>query len=217
MVRKSKRQTRKTSRSSKAVKLPAIRKERLPAVVKLKGNHKHTPLAMEFYRSVHGHRDLPPTGIEVAKDKFDQFGAEHDMLPLASIIDATDPRYSKAQNDRDKLRKKINSGACCIDVNANRQFQIEVNRGKLIMLPAGDLARNKLENLGEIAMRGVQRSLAHYERILTVQMLTAVDEVQRQRYEFAIHEMGYARDNIKSTKDNLTKRGRNIAGALPGR
>ena len=73
--------------------------------------------------------DLPPTGVEIERDSFDQFGVEHEMLTLVEVT-SDDPRYRQAMTERDRLRKKINSGACCVDVVPNRQFQIEVVQGQ---------------------------------------------------------------------------------------
>ena len=140
-----------------------------------KPNHKHTPLAMEFYLHAHGDANLPPTGIEIERDSFDQFGVEHDLLTLAKVK-SDDLRYRQAMHERDLLRKKINSGACCIDVPPNRQYRVEIERGKLLMFPASDLARNRLEGLGERAVRGLEESSDETENIIKVLSLTARSE-----------------------------------------
>jgi hypothetical protein len=171
-------------------------------------------MAMEFYFAVRGDDDLPPKGVEVARKGFDKFGVDHGQLSLADVRE-DDPRYRQAVHQRDRLRKKINSGACCIDVPPNRQFRVEVERGKLMMFPASDLARAKLEGLGERVMRGLKLRFKEAEQIIKVLSLTARRERDRQQYEFALDEIGYAQTNMNAMEQTLTARSRKIAGVLP--
>lgn len=169
---------------------------------------------MEFYTVICGDNDLPPAGFEISKNKFDKFGVRHEMLPLADVP-SSDARYRKAQDDRDKLRKRLNSGGCCVSVPQNRQFSIEIVHGKLMMFPISDLARAKVLTMGEIAMSGIKRSIKKTERFVTVLILTARTAAERHKYEFVLNELGYAKNSIKSFETNLTARGRDIANSMP--
>jgi hypothetical protein len=129
----------------------------------------HKNLALQFFKALIGDGNLPPEGVTLdLTDRIDVWAKGLGLLPLCGTRPGN-VKYRIHQDDRNKLRDRINSGARCMSLPQNRRFKCQPVKGReWRVVPFEKAAKRQFEGIANSVTRRVIGAVDLCEQDLSV-------------------------------------------------